>query len=134
MLSIIIPVFNEEKTVGQIVKAVFNSKISKLKKEVIIVDDGSSDKTFKVLKELNRKYSFKLVTHEKNLGKGAAVRNGIKNSGGEIIIIQDADLEYDPNDYAKLVEPIIRKKAKVVYGTRLINYPLILWGKNKTKS
>lgn len=138
-LSVIIPVFNEEKTILEILKKVGEVKLSNnLTKEIIVVDDGSTDSSkFKVLalrsgqnSKLFRKV--KLITHKTNLGKGAAARTGIKNSTGDLIIIQDADLEYDPNDYIKLMDPILKNKAQVVYGTRLKNYPLNMWGENKT--
>jgi len=131
-LSIIIPVFNEEKTIGEIVKKVLGVNLPiKFIKEIIIVNDGSVDKTIDILQGFKQK-QIKIFTHIKNLGKGAAIRTGIKNSTGEIIIIQDADLEYDPNDYSKLLEPILNKQAQVVFGTRLINYPLYIWGQRKT--
>ena len=131
-LSIIIPVFNEEKTIGEIVKKVLDVNLPiKFIKEIIIVNDGSVDKTTDILQGFKQK-QIKIFTHIKNLGKGAAIRTGIKNSTGEIIIIQDADLEYDPNDYSKLLEPILNKQAQVVFGTRLINYPLYIWGQRKT--
>lgn len=101
-----------------------------LKKEIIVVDDGSSDLTPEILK--NESKFFKYFRHKKNSGKGAAVRTGLKIASGEIFIIQDADLEYNPEDYNKLLEPILKNGAEVVYGTRLIDYPLKFWGKNKT--
>lgn len=126
-LSIIIPAYNEERTIKQLLNKVAQVKLpGLLKKEIIIVDDGSTDNTNKVLSE------FKFFRHEKNRGKGAAIQTGIKHSTGDIIMIQDADLEYDPSYYKQLLEPIIKKQAQVVYGSRLINYPLKLWGKNKT--
>lgn len=114
ILSIIIPVYNEEKTILKLLKEVFASKIS-LKKEIICVDDGSSDNTVNVLK---RVHGIKLVIHKKNQGKGAAIRTGIKKATGGIILIQDADLEYDPNDYSSLIKPILDGKTDVVYGSR----------------
>lgn len=128
-LSIIIPVFNEEKTVDKILRKVSSVKLQFFKKEIIVVDDGSTDGTSL---KINKIKGIKKIFHEKNLGKGAAVRSGFKAATGDIIIIQDADLEYDPADYKRLLKPILEKKAEVVYGTRLKNYPLRLWGKNKT--
>lgn len=125
-LSVIVPVFNEEKTIKEIIKRV---KKVKFQKEIIVVDDGSTDKTKQIVRSIR---NIKLVEHKKNLGKGTAVRTGIKIAKGDIILIQDADLEYDPNDYEKLIKPIVSGKTKVVYGSRLKNYPLILFGKNKT--
>lgn len=126
ILSIIIPVFNEEKTISEILKRVFLVKLpAGLKKEIIVVDDGSK---FKVQ---NLK-GIKLLSHSKNLGKGAAIRTGLKVATGELIIIQDGDLEYDPSYYPLLLKPILDRKADIVYGTRLIDYPLRLWGREKT--
>lgn len=133
-LSIIIPVFNEEKTIGEILKRVKAATLpAGMQKEIIVIDDGSTDKTWKVLSEFRiDNLKFKILRHKKNKGKGAAVRTGIKNSSGDFIIIQDADLEYDPQDYIRLLNPILQKKTKVVFGSRLINYPLKLRGRNKT--
>lgn len=129
-LSIIIPIFNEEKTVAEILKKVLSVKLPfKIKKEIIIVDDGSTDNTKVIIKNTK---GIKKIFHQKNLGKGAAIKTGLKIVTGEIILIQDGDLEYDPSYYPVLLEPILHNKAKVVYGTRLTDYPLQLWGKNKT--
>lgn len=130
-LSIIIPVFNEEKTISKILNKIKQTKLQKnLTKEIIVVDDASSDLTAEILKK--DKGSFRYLSHNKNLGKGAAVKTGLQKATGEILIIQDADLEYDPEDYTKLVAPILEGSAQVVYGTRLKNYPLNLWGNKKT--
>ncbi len=130
-LSIIIPVYNEERTIGKILNKVNEAKLPKnITKEIIVVDDGSTDRTVEVLGSKNLK--FKILRHNQNIGKGAAVRTGIENSTGDLIIIQDADLEYNPSYYMLLLRPITQNKASVVYGTRLITYPLKLWGKNKT--
>lgn len=129
-LSIIIPVFNEERTIKQILNKVVQVKLpDSIKKEIIVVSDGSTDSTDRILSAIK---NIKFLRHEKNIGKGSAVRTGLKNVTGDLIIIQDADLEYDPADYAKLLKPILERKAMVVYGTRLISYPLKLWGKEKT--
>ncbi|MBS3105513.1 glycosyltransferase family 2 protein [Candidatus Woesearchaeota archaeon] len=117
-LSVIIPVYNEEKTIKKIIGRVKRARIWNIKKEIIVVDDFSTDNTGNILKNLENK-SLKVFYHKKNMGKGAAIRTGIKNSTGDLIIIQDADLEYDPNDYSKLLKPIMENKAKVVYGSRL---------------
>lgn len=119
--SIIIPVYNEEKTIKKILDKVLASPI---KKEVIVVNDGSTDKTLKILGKYKKEITY--VSHRKNLGKGRAIRTGLKYVSGEIVLIQDADLEYDPSDYQDLVKPIIEKKAKVVYGSRWL-------GKRKKK-
>lgn len=115
-LSVIIPVFNEKKTILEILKRVEKAKIPGVKKEIVLVDDFSTDGTREILKGLRRKY--KVFFHSKNLGKGAAVRTGLKHAKGEMIIIQDADLEYNPQDYAKLIKPILEGKVSVVYGSR----------------
>ncbi len=131
-LSIIIPVYNEERTIAEILKRVKNLKLpSNLEKEIVVIDDASSDSTPEILdQQLNS--SLKKIKHLNNLGKGAAVRTGLQRATGEIIITQDADLEYNPKDYQKLLAPILERKSQVVFGTRLKNYPLKFWGENKT--
>lgn len=131
-LSIIIPIFNEKKTIRQVIEKASAAKLpDKTNKEIIIVDDGSTDGSVNLIRNITIK-GVRKIFHEKNLGKGAAVRTGIKNSSGDVIIIQDADLEYDPSYYKLLLEPILKENAQVVYGSRLTNYPFNLWGKNKT--
>lgn len=120
-LSIIIPVYNEEKFIQDIIERVKNSNTGKIKKEIIIVDDCSSDNTRKILKKKINKKVDKIIYHEHNQGKGAALRTGIKEATGDVVIIQDADFEYDPNDYLKVVTPIFENKADVVYGSRFLN-------------
>lgn len=132
-ISIIIPVYNEENTIQTVLNKVVSVKLPYgLRKEIIVIDDGSTDKTPVEIKSLQKKIVFKSLRNDNNRGKGFAVRVGIKNSSGELIIIQDADLEYNPKDFSRLISPIIEKNAQVVYGSRFINYPLKLWGKNKT--
>ncbi|OGM20584.1 glycosyl transferase [Candidatus Woesebacteria bacterium RIFCSPHIGHO2_01_FULL_38_26b] len=129
-LSIIIPVYNEEKTIEVLVKRVKSAKLPKnLSKEIIVIDDASSDKTASILSLIK---GIEVMKHKNNMGKGFAVRTGLKHARGDIILIQDADLEYNPDDYGKLIFPIILGKAKVVYGSRLKNYPLKLFGKKRT--
>lgn len=131
-LSIIIPVYNEERTILAILKKVSKVRLpANITKEIIVVDDSSADSTLKILKNI-KNINFKLIVHNANKGKGAAVRTGIKESSGDYIVIQDADLEYDPEDYLKLLEPVIKAGEKIVYGTRLKNYPLSFWGEEKT--
>lgn len=119
-LSIIIPVYNEEATVEKIVAAVHAIEVG-LKKEIIIVDDCSTDNTHTILKSLTAKFpGIRLFKNEKNSGKGFAVRKGIEEATGDILLIQDADLEYDPYEYPKLLKPILEDRADVVYGSRFI--------------
>jgi dolichol-phosphate mannosyltransferase len=115
-LSIIIPVFNEKRTILKILQAINSVKIPKIQKEIVIVDDFSADGTRRILHHLENKY--KIYYHRQNRGKGAAIKTALKHASGDIIIIQDADLEYDPRDYLKLIKPIIKGKVKVVYGSR----------------
>jgi glycosyltransferase involved in cell wall biosynthesis len=113
-LTIIIPVFNEIKTVEKLINKILKLNI---KKQLIIVDDGSSDGTEFILKKLKKKIH-KIITHKKNLGKGAAIKSGQKFVKGKYTAIQDADLEYDPADYQKLLMPFLHTEADIVYGTR----------------
>jgi len=119
-ISIIIPVYNEENTLRELIKKVLDVKLS-LKKEIIIVDDYSTDNSEKIEKELSENHpEIKCFRNEKNMGKGFTVRTGIDKASGDIILIQDADLEYDPEEYHKLIAPIVNGKADVVYGSRFI--------------
>ena len=117
-LSIVIPVYNEKNTIKKILDLVEQVQLDDIEKEIIIVDDFSIDGTRDVLKGLENKY--KIFYHSENMGKGEALRTGFKQVSGDIIIIQDADLEYDPEDYKKVLRPIIEDKADVVYGSRFI--------------
>lgn len=117
LLSIIIPVYNEARTIEEIVDRVKRAAASNLEKEIIVVDDGSTDDTRKKLEGL--KLKVKSIYKDKNQGKGAALREGFKIAAGDIILIQDADLEYDPADYEKLLAPILSGSAEVVYGSRI---------------
>ncbi|MBI5123517.1 glycosyltransferase family 2 protein [Candidatus Roizmanbacteria bacterium] len=123
-LSIIIPVYNEEKTVKSLLKAVNKVKFIGVEKEIIIIDDGSIDTSAFQISNLKSQISnFKFIRHKKNLGKGAAVRTGIKEATGDYLVIQDADLEYNPQEIKKLIAPVLQAKAEVVYGTRLKRLP-----------
>jgi len=117
-ISILIPVYNEEKTIEEILKRVLK-ETERWNKEIIIVNDGSIDKTSEKLKKFLDKIT--LIDLEKNRGKGFALREGFKRASGKIIITQDADLEYDPKDYQKLLTPILGGKTKIVYGSRNLN-------------
>lgn len=121
-LSIIVPVYNEEKTIVTTLRKLIDLDLSGVTKEIIVVDDGSEDKSVEKIKS-EKSLKVKLYEHKKNMGKGAAVQSGIKNATGEYILIQDADLEYDPKFIPTLLEPILEDKAKVVYGTRLNRLP-----------
>lgn len=123
-LSIIIPVYNEEKTVATILKRVSAVSLPNITKEIIIVDDGSTDTSVSVISNFKFQISnYKFIKHKKNMGKGAAIKTGIKHAIGDFVVIQDADLEYDPKQIALLLKPILTKEAEVVYGTRLNRLP-----------
>ncbi len=131
-LSIIIPAYNEEKTILEILQKVYELDLGQIDKEVVIVDDGSKDATLSLINQFAKdKKGIVVLEHKKNRGKGAGVITGIKAATGDILIIQDADLEYDPQDIPKLILPIVRKKFRVVYGTRLRTKP-VFFGKNRT--
>jgi glycosyltransferase involved in cell wall biosynthesis len=116
-LSVVIPVYNEVHNINEIIKRV---QAQKLANEIIIVDDGSSDGTRDILTGLDGKDSVRVILHERNQGKGAAVVTGLKAAQGDILLIQDADLEYDPRDYPQIIRPIEEGIADVVYGSRFL--------------
>jgi glycosyltransferase involved in cell wall biosynthesis len=125
VLSIIVPVFNEEKTLLPLLQKVLKVKLLGLKKEIIIVNDGSVDQTAEILKKIKLPNG-KILHHESNRGKGAAIRTAIPHTTGEYVIIQDADLEYDPLDYEKLLQPLLEGDADVVYGSRFLGSRRVL--------
>jgi glycosyltransferase involved in cell wall biosynthesis len=119
-LSVVIPVYNEKDTLREIVSRVQSAPWDK---EIILIDDCSIDGSKDVLKEYEGQSDIKVLYHERNQGKGAALRTGFSNVEGDVIIIQDADLEYDPSDYGKLLEPIEDNRADVVFGSRFLGGP-----------
>lgn len=122
-LSVIIPVYNEKSTILKVIEKV---KKVPIEKEIIIVDDGSTDGTKEILRNLKNE-NIKIIFKEKNEGKGSAIREGLKYITGDIIVIQDADLEYNPNDWLKMIEVVKKRNADIVYGSRIL-------GKNKKSS
>ena len=119
-LSVIIPVYNEAHNISEILKRV---QATKLAKEIVIVDDGSKDGTRDILRKLDRKKKVRVILHERNQGKGAAVVTGLRSAKGDVLLIQDADLEYNPRDYPVLLQPIEEGVADVVYGSRFLGGP-----------
>jgi len=117
-LTIIIPIFNEERTILKLLEKIENQGF--IRKQIILVDDFSSDNSLKKIKEYKFKSEYKIICHKKNLGKGSCIISAKPFANGDIIIIQDADLEYSPNDYKKLIKPIINKNFNVVYGSRVL--------------
>jgi len=118
-LSIIIPVYNEESTISQVLEKLLNLSLP-VDTEIIIADDGSTDKTAEIISEFENKNVVKVHTSLINLGKGAAVRYGLEYAEGDYVIIQDADLELNPEDFPKLLEPVLKNNAEVVYGSRFM--------------
>lgn len=119
-LSVIIPVYNEAQNIREILKRV---QATSLAWEILIIDDGSTDGTRDILKELDGTDQIRVVLHEENQGKGAAVRTGFSEAKGDVFLIQDADLEYDPRDYPTILQPIEEGIADVVYGSRFLGGP-----------
>jgi len=119
-ISVIIPCFNEHQTIVDVLDKVLEINSSKYNLEMIIVDDYSTDGSREILNNISKDKIQHLILNEKNYGKGYSIRQGIKKASGEIILIQDADLEYDPHDYEKLLKPILNGNADIVYGSRFI--------------
>jgi glycosyltransferase involved in cell wall biosynthesis len=126
-LTVIIPAYNEKNTIKEIVRRV---QAMKMADEILIVDDGSTDGTRSIIADMDGKGNVKVILHEKNQGKGAAVRTGISAATGDVLMIQDADLEYDPREYPNLMKPIEEGLADVVYGSRFLGAPhraILFW-------
>ncbi len=126
-LSVIIPVYNEVLTLAEVLGRVHQTGLAD---EIIVVDDGSTDGTWALLQDLKGKYNLQTFQHERNRGKGAAVHTAIQHATQDILLIQDADLEYNPSDYPRLLEPIVEGRADVVYGSRFLSdtgQPGIFW-------
>ena len=115
-LSVIVPVFNERSTVAEIVRRMRSVELP-VEREIVVVDDGSDDGTGDVLTQL-RDSTVRVVKHARNQGKGAAIRTGLESSSGDLVLVQDADLEYDPDDWPRLLAPVLKGRARVVYGSR----------------
>lgn len=116
-VSVIIPAYNEKNTIEKLLQKVMGVSLGAADKEILVIDDGSTDGTRDILKKTN---GIRYIFHEKNQGKGGAIKTGFQNATGDIFLIQDADLEYDPNDYGRLLAPILSGNADVVYGSRFI--------------
>ena len=132
-LSVLVPVYNERSTIGEVIRRIRSVDVP-LEVEIVVVNDGSSDGTDKVLSTLEDS-TVRVFNHVQNQGKGAALRTGLESATGDLIIIQDADLEYDPEDWIKLLDPIMKHKAFVVYGSRFTgerkNMLLLHWIGNR---
>jgi glycosyltransferase involved in cell wall biosynthesis len=123
-LSILVPVYNERGTLKQIIEQIQNVELTNgLEKELVVVDDGSTDGSRDILAQLPASDAMRVVFHEVNQGKGAAVRTAIRHAQGDILLIQDADLEYDPRDYNVMLRPILEQRTQVVYGSRFLGGP-----------
>lgn len=122
-VSVIVPCYNEKNNISEVVHRLLDTDIGEAAREIIIVDDGSSDGTRDILMKEIKPLVSKIVFHEKNSGKGAAIRTGIQHASGDAVIIQDADFEYNPSDIYKVVGPIMKGEADVVYGSRFLNAP-----------
>ncbi len=117
-LTVIIPAYNEEATIEQLLKKVFDAPIG-IDKEIIVVDDGSTDATAFILEKYKNRA--RIIKHSVNKGKGSAIRTGLEYASGDLVVIQDGDLEYDPNNFQKLIEPIVSGEADAVFGSRNLN-------------
>jgi len=126
-VTVLVPTYNEINTIQEIIRRV---QVEGIAEEILVVDDGSTDGTRRILQDLNGQDQIKVILHENNQGKGSAIRTGIEHAHGDVIIIQDADLEYDPRDYGALLQPIQEGLAEVVYGSRFLGgarRPAMFW-------
>jgi glycosyltransferase involved in cell wall biosynthesis len=119
-LSVLIPAYNERSTIRELLRQVQAVELGGIEREIIVVDDGSTDGTREALLAEDGRHGVRVLVHERNRGKGAAVQTALRQATGDILLIQDADLEYDPQDYPRLLRPILAGKAKVVYGSRFL--------------
>lgn len=122
-LSILIPVYNEQETIGEILRQVRAVELEGIEREIIAVDDCSTDSTTEILQQEARQSDTFVFIHERNQGKGAAVRTALEHATGDILLVQDADLEYDPREYPVLLRPILEGRSQVVYGSRFLGGP-----------
>jgi glycosyltransferase involved in cell wall biosynthesis len=128
-LSIIIPAFNEEATIAEVLRRVKAVQLPGIQKEILVVDDASADRTASIAESLA---GIRVIRHERNKGKGGAVKTGISSATGDIVLIQDADLEYDPQDYYAVIQPIVLGAADAVMGSRFLINRLVFWGENRS--
>ena len=120
-LSIVIPVYNEEKTIGQLLTRVDKVDLGEIKKELIVVNDGSKDGTLEEIRKIRKDgVKFRLINHKSNKGKSCALRTGFKYISGDVVVIQDGDMEYEPNDFKKMLEKMNKDGVQVVYGSRIL--------------
>lgn len=121
LLTIVIPVLNEAQTLEHVISTVLTAKTPGMRKEVILIDDGSTDQTPQILQKAAQKHAaVRVLTHPRNLGKGSSIKTGFLQAKGDYVIIQDADLEYSPRDYEKLLDPLLLQRADAVFGSRFL--------------
>lgn len=128
-LSIIIPAYNEEATIAEVLRRVKAVQLTGIQKEILVIDDASADRTASIAGMVT---GTRVIRHEYNTGKGGAVKTGISSATGDIVLIQDADLEYDPQDYNTVIQPIISGMADAVMGSRFLTNRLVFWGEHRS--